>query len=386
MRSLADLTCAECGRSYFGDLRVGHGLFYPMLLEKATGKVHDAYGVWYFEDWLTTSYAARVSTPRPIEIVQTRQLMRPVLLNCLDLRYGHSLLKLLNAQHYIDHEPDLDLVVLVTKSMAWLVPEGVAATWTVDLPFADGKEWNDDLAERLRALVDDLPPTAISEANPQPHPDDYQIERFTRVAPFDRARWDDSDRKLVTFIWREDRFWPEAEPHRERRVAGARRDAAATQSALARQVRHVIALAKELSKRVPTARFAVAGLGTPGGLPAWIEDKRSKQPDVDVERGWCGLYAESHAVVGIHGSNMLLPSAHAGAVLDLMPDDRWGNHVQDLLIRADDVREALVYYQTIPASTTPARCAAILQHFLFETSELLDHMAPAFRPAEGSRV
>jgi hypothetical protein len=46
-------------------------------------------------------------------------------------------------------------------------------------------------------------------------------------------------------------------------------------------------------------------------------------------------------VIGVHGSNLLLPAAHAGMLIDLMPNDRWGHIAQDVLYQTypDDDRE-----------------------------------------------
>lgn len=45
--------------------------------------------------------------------------------------------------------------------------------------------------------------------------------------------------------------------------------------------------------------------------------------------------------MGVHGSNMLLPSAHARATLVLMPRKRWGNFIQDILFQEPNPRLAL---------------------------------------------
>ncbi|MEJ7700938.1 MAG: hypothetical protein WKF71_15015 [Pyrinomonadaceae bacterium] len=58
-------------------------------------------------------------------------------------------------------------------------------------------------------------------------------------------------------------------------------------------------------------------------------------------------------VVGVHGSNMLLPSAHAGSVIELIGEDRWGNYLQDILFRVSDSREMFFRYRFVPTSTTP---------------------------------
>ena len=41
-------------------------------------------------------------------------------------------------------------------------------------------------------------------------------------------------------------------------------------------------------------------------------------------------------MIGVHGSNMLLPSAHAGMAIDLMPAERWSNMAQDILYQQKD--------------------------------------------------
>ena len=77
-------------------------------------------------------------------------------LNCLDTLYGHGLLKLLNAQHYLEQCPEMELVVLVPHYLRWMVPEGVAEVWTLDLPVRRGVEWNDWVAQKIRQEFDSL--------------------------------------------------------------------------------------------------------------------------------------------------------------------------------------------------------------------------------------
>ncbi len=145
MRNLADLQCPKCSRKFYGVLLAGQALYTPLLLDKNTGNIHDPHNVKWFADWLRQSYANRNDEPLDFESEEFRPLRTPLLLNCLDTLYGHCLLKLLNALYYLDQRPDLDLVVLVPKSFRWMVPDGVAAIWTVDLPLRRGSEWNDRL-------------------------------------------------------------------------------------------------------------------------------------------------------------------------------------------------------------------------------------------------
>lgn len=357
MRTMADLRCEKCGREYYGDLPAGHGRYYPMLLEKNSGDVHDAQGVRWFADWLRTAFAHRSKEPLALQTEEFRPLRAPLLLNCLDTLYGHCLLKLLNAQHYLDMRPELDLVVLVPRILRWLVPDGVAAIWTVDLPLRRGTEWNDWLAAEIDVRLKGFDTVWLSVAHSHPHPKDVDIRRFTRVQPFAVETWQARmERPTITYIWRDDRLWgAHGRSGRLRRGADAAKAKMGIGGmALPRreQLRRIARLAAGLRWFFPEIDFTVAGVGEPGGFPGWIADARTTAVDAAVENAWCVRYSRSHVVIGIHGSNMLLPSAHAGATVELIPPQCWGNVVQDLIMSDLDCREALCRYRIVPESVS----------------------------------
>jgi len=370
MRNLAELACSQCGREFYGDLPAGHGLHYPMLLEKATGVVHDRVSVPWFSEWLYASYTQRRSEPLNLHVEEYKPVRRAVLLNCLDFRYGHCLLKLLNAQHYLDRRPDLGLIVLVPRYLRWLVPEGVASIWTVDLSLSRGIEWNDWLGQEIHRRIEELEECYLSVAFSHPHPDDVAIEKFTRVTPFPVHEWEERlYRPTVTFIWRGDRLW-----------IGAPSDGipegeiGSSSCATLEQSLKLVTLATRLRKRLPGLDFAVAGLGKPGGLPEWILDLRMTTPDEEAERRLCQRYARSHVIIGVHGSSMLLPSAHAGAVIELMPEERWGNALQDLLLRKGDLREALFRCRVLPLTLSVDALCNVVVSLLDDWTGMLLHM------------
>lgn len=358
MRNLADLACHTCGRTYFGDLLAGQALYTPLLVEKDSGAIHDPYDVGWFAGWLKESYSRRVTSPLQFTEEVYRDIRRPVLLNCLDTLYGHSLLKLLNAQYYLDHAQDFDLILLIPDFLRWMAPDGVAAIWTVDLPLRHGTQWNDWLAAELHRRLDAFPDAWLSLAFSHPHPEDYDIERYSRVQPFSLdARQAHIEQPIVTYIWREDRLWAPDEPSQVSMGKLARLCSRLpwnrSKDPLTRQLDQVVYLAESLRNQIPDLTFAVAGVGEPGGLPKWIRDLRTCHIDAKQEHTWCEQFAHSHVVIGVHGSNMLLPSAHAGSVVDLMPPDRWGNAVQDMLVRADDARLAIVANRLLPTTSSP---------------------------------
>jgi hypothetical protein len=367
MRNLSDLLCANCGREFYGDLAAGQALYTPMLLEKATGAVHDPHGVEWFAAWLRDSYSRRAYEPVPFDVREMREITKPVvLLNCLDTLYGHTLLKLLNAQYYLDRRAEVDLVVIVPSLLAWMAPDGVAQVWSVGLPLRRGTEWNEWFAREIRRRVEAFERVSISHALSHPRPDEFDIERFTRVKPFPLDEWDARlERPTVTFIWRDDRPWRTQVAVKSFSGGGRLRQLIASQSKpKVRQGELVSELAEALRRDLPALDFAVAGLVKNGGrgeLPGWVNDLRRSVLDDGAERGWCERYAASHVVVGVHGSNMLLPSAHAGGVVELIGPERWGNFTQDILFRdAGDCRETLFRYRFVDELTPPSAIAQLV--------------------------
>jgi hypothetical protein len=370
MRNLADLQCSECQREFYGDLPSGQGLYTPMLLEKSTGVVHDPYNVVWFAEWLKNSYAARVDTPIPFEVQQKSLINRHVvILNCLDTLYGHSLLKLLNAQYYLDRRNDIDLIIIAPRNLEWMIPEGVAEAWVVDLPLSRGTEWNEWLAREIHRRVKAFPAASLSVAFSHPHPRDFQIERFTRVKPFPLDEWSTQmDHPVVTFIWREDRLWlsdsNEVSRPFEKIARVLNGPAVNGPGAVKLQAQLVIKLENFLRQMWPSLDFAVVGMGQTHRMPGSINDLRQTSINSDIERKWCQRYASSHVVVGVHGSNMLLPSAHAGSVVELLGQERWGNFLQDILFQDVDSRETLFRYRFLPDTTSAETLAQLLSSLM----------------------
>ncbi len=371
IRVLAKLGCDECGRRFYGDLPVGHAMFRPLLLEPDNATIHGALGDDYhwFERGLITSFEHRNAVPLTLKEERFAPIRRPLLLNTLDTHYGHSLLKLLNAQYYLDHRSDLDLWIVVQPALRWLVPDGVAEVWTVDVPFKRAEAfWSDELANRLLARFGDNPAGFVSRAVSHPNPGDFDIERFSRTEPFDVDGLEDPiETPVLTLIWREDRLWTgtlagraapvKAWRRRLRRLLGTRQPP--TRSPVDEQVALVTRFLRRLASVEPSLELNVIGFGNSGRLPDHVRDLRRVTIDAAEEKAWCEHFARSHVVIGVHGSNMLLPSAHAALTIDLMPVNRWGNLAQDYLVPRIDPVDALLRFRSIPVTTTPEEAADI---------------------------
>lgn len=359
MRCLARLECPPCRRRFYGDLPSGHGLLYPMLLDAGSGEVFEPGEGRWFADALRESYRDRRTDPVPLQVEVLRPAQEVLLLDCLDGVYGHALLKLLSTQVHLDRHPGLGLLVLVPRFLRWMVPDGAAEIWTVDLPLRSGAQWNEWLAARIAGRLEGRK-AWLSLAVCLPHARDVAIERFTGVAPFAARGWDDVRRPAVTFVVREDRRWGDDPVHpvgpgRVLRAAAGRLGLG--RSAAAREVRRVVRFGERLRRAWPELDLAVGGVGAPGGLPGWIADLRVPRPSAEDERTACRRYAASHLAIGVHGSSMLLPSAHAGATLGIAWSPHLGNAFQDLLVREREPRLALFRHRLLPAAVTAEELA-----------------------------
>lgn len=365
MRNLAELRCPVCEFEFYGDLAAGQALYTPMLIEKKSGVVHDKYGVRWFNDWLRDSYANRKSEEVSFIVENRRPISRQVvLLNCLDTLYGHSLLKLLNAPYYLGR--NLDLILIIPPFLAWMVPEGVAEVWIVDLPLKRGTEWNDWVAREIYDRVEVLETASLCVATSHPGPKEYDISRFTNVKPFPLEHWEERlVRPTVTFIWRDDRIWSGPVDTSTGRFIRKLKGKTAGANVL-EQRRLVVELAETLHLEWPMLNFGIAGLSEVAeGFPSWIEDLRCRIMDDTTEWRYCERYASSHVVVGVHGSNMLLPTAHAGGLVELIATERYGNFTQDVLFReARDCRDMFFRYRFVPTGIEVREVAQLVSQLL----------------------
>ena len=64
-----------------------------------------------------------------------------------------------------------------------------------------------------------------------------------------------------------------------------------------------------------------------------IKDMRSSQITADTEKNWCKIYAQSHVVIGVHGSNMLIPSSLAAGFIELLPRNKIAHLTEDLVLQ-----------------------------------------------------
>jgi hypothetical protein len=340
--------CIRCGVHFIEDLRVGHSVTYPYQvdLEKKT-----VFGEEVAKEWLGKPLLSSLQCPHDEKIEISKEVFKlcrsVIFLNCIDHLYGHCLLKLLNAQRHLEQHSDYGLVIIVPKFLRWMVPEGVAEVWTVDILLKHSQYYYTKLDEFITKELSRFDKIYVSRA--YSHPSNFNIEKFTKV-----SRHSCNEEKFyITFIWREDRLWFNFILTRIMKIVNIMKIALIFQNLKVRK------LFRKIYSAGPQAKFAVVGLGKRTSFPKWIEDFRVDKFEENTEREACQIYSKSLLVIGIHGSNMLLPSGHAGMTIDLMPTRRWPNFGQDILYQESDPRLASFRYRYLPLQTSITDIAKI---------------------------
>lgn len=370
MPIFVECRCEGCGREYWLDWPAGHALLHPTLIDADDGSLYFDGSEWYprrLQRCLatrTSPAAARLTTR-----AQGRSSDRVVVIDCVDFLYGHCFLKLASGLSFARSDPTADVLVIVPKQLAWLVP-AAASTIQVDIPFRAAEEWIAGLDEAVHEAVGSYRELVIAPAVSQPPLSEDDLAQLLGAGFTPRDFWsrsDDQTEPVVTIVLREDRLWLGERAPLVIRLARRLSPGTSRRLATKHQLRCVARMVEELRRLRPSVRFTAVGLGTTGALPSGVLDLRTTEMTDAREREWLDAYARSRVIVGVHGSNMLLPSALGGAVVDLLPLEKLRNITQDLIIAAESEREpklCLFRYRILPLSTGPRVVAATVASIL----------------------
>ena len=324
VRNVVEGTCLDCKREFFVDAPTDQAIYTPITVDKRTREVFDPTDSVWFSRMLVNSLRDRVTPPPPMEKRCFREVDELILINCLDYCYGHSLEKLSNVLFYLDHCAHLGIWVLVPKQLAHLVPPGVAEVWEVDLPWRQFMRWHTQLEVHVRQHMQSKRRTYLGVTYPQPNPRSYDLVRLLGPEP---AAPVVVGSPVVVVAYREDRTWG---------------------GTVRRQRRRLVRLYEALSAVYPNFAFVLAGFGRKAHFGDGLLDRRTDTFDPDLEREWIALCRQADCVIGVHGSNMHIPSRLARNTIELLPVDRLPNVLQDLQVSADEAPlDVLFHYRLL---------------------------------------
>jgi hypothetical protein len=222
---------------------------------------------------------------------------------------------------------------LIPENCGWLVPDYIAEVWLVDIKLPQINLRLDSLRTFIEETANQYDTLKVLPLYTHLDHSRVALEQFIRESPFQLADFYQRP-YCITFIWREDRYWLRSKPEQWLSLVSIKFSLGWTRKwFIWRQVKAMSKVAQIIRRSIDDVSIKVVGLGTSGKLPASVEDQRQSTTDSQVERQWCKLYSESHLVIGIHGSNMLIPTALAAGFIELIPEYKLPFMTEDILMK-----------------------------------------------------
>lgn len=364
---LADCKCNICNFEFYHDFPVGHALSYPIAIGKINKIIYSKNNLEWFSKPLKDSFLSKSKDRIKIEKKIFFDKKDVIILNCMDYLYGHVLLKLFNALYYIDNCKEYGLIIIIPKMFKWLLPEGISEAWIIDVNLKEAQNWFIELEEFVKKEFKRFDKIYLSLAFSHPDPSEIDIARFTKIKRFNLDKF--LENKInITFITREDRLWfnSKLELFIYKILRKLRLIRYFNKYFVYFQNELINRTYKQIINELPSANFNVVGLGKSGKFKIHINDYRERNISEEVEIKWCEIYSKSHVVIGMHGSNMLLPTALAAGFIEILPKDRYGNIIQEIFLPYKK-RELFYLGRFVGEFANPNEIAshaiAIIKHF-----------------------
>ncbi|MYM55962.1 hypothetical protein [Thalassovita mangrovi] len=328
-RVLADATCPQCSDEYFIDVPSSFALLSPVRYCHTQQRHLGAAILPFWQNWFDKMMEAQAEVE--VEINLGKAVERPLLLHCLDPIFGHALKRLFHADAYMKRYPERPLIPLIAPWLQSFLPEGIAGAITVKWKGGSGLGWSRELDNRMAAFIQQYPGTEFCQTVPSLASEDIDISRFSGVQPMERSSGRNRARPTVCYVWRDTRCWG---------------------GSIEAQLENVQQLRRQLLSETPDMRFVVAGISSSDRWDDETEFLLFEKPGPEQDRQLNLLYSQSDVVIGGHGSNMILPSAHAGGTVELVPPKRWHNAWTASFFRSDcSPAEAVFYHRYLPDTT-----------------------------------
>ena len=225
------------------------------------------------------------------------------------------------------------MVVLIPANCTWMVPDYVAEIWSVQVSLPNLSRQLTSLKQFLIKVMRDYDSLLILPVHTQMDHHDIDFSQFFRTSTFRLSEWD-SHQSCITFIWREDRFWIRSRVEEILSFTIIKYSLGWLKPwLLSRQMTAFRKVAQKVRQALPKVKIKVTGLGVWGGFPDDFEDMRVMSMTEEVEKAWNHTYAQSHLVIGVHGSNMLIPTALAAGFIELLPNHKIPFISEDILTK-----------------------------------------------------
>ena len=325
-----------------------------------------------FRNWLSQPFVDTVLSKEgynaAYEVVQLSDSRSSnlIVLNCLDACYGHAMYKLFNAARY--EKLDWKVVVIIHSNFQHFVPEYVDEIWLVKTSFFNQDNKLNGFHEFVKNQLNNYQQIELVETDMALNLGDVDLTAFTKVQPFDFQRFAEGEPYQITLLLREDRMWLSSKIDQWLYLVWKKTAFDSLKKYLQRKERsNYKRLISHVNQSIQV-KWTAIGIGK-GLRYSFLDDQRMDYDSfTQNEQNWCEHYASSHLCIGVHGSNMLIPSYLSGAFVSLIPEFKIPNYSEDFLPRNEPIQRTLFTARNLPASIKSKELAhhvvSVLQGYL----------------------
>lgn len=347
--------CTKCSSSFFHTLPSGHDVIFPIAF--TTDHKTSVYNK-NATRWLAMPLLESMNSPkedaRVSRVIHTGNVQKKaILINCLDTCFGHVFTKLCNITICRKEYPDYHIIALIPASMFWLLPGSLDEAWLVDAPLAIMKNQLKELDAFVKNELVRFDEVLLHSTPIYVDMGKVDFEDYLKHAPFPLRNFTRTP-YTITFITREDRFWHPWKVEEMFFLACIKWKLLPyfRPYFCYRQNRLIRKTAQEILSMTKNVHFQIAGLGTTGNVGRNIMDMRKETLTENDEHEWMNLYAKSHIVIGVHGSNMIIPSILAAGFIEILPEYKIDHMAEDTM-KPYNNRLTQFLCRHVPGQTSP---------------------------------
>ncbi len=334
MHTLAECLCKDCEKGFYHTYPIGHAGDFPVTFDESGKKIsfNKKAAVWFAEPLIASCFEGK-NMDAIIKKKQFFETKKVVILNCLDDCYGHVLLKLLNTQRHLEKHPTLGLILIIPKTFLWLLPKGIAEVWFVDVPMNKLNYLINGFDAFVKGELEKFDEVYFNKAYTHLDHTKIDLSAFTKTERFDMSQFGEL-KPTITFALREDKFWLNngLDDFLFKTCVKFKKIKYLKNYFIWKQNRLVNRVAKLIKNEIGEVDFIATGLGKSGSISEIIIDNRHAQMTNEKEREWSDIYAKSHIIIGVHGSNMLIPTSLAAGFIEILPKHKIPHMAQDMLL------------------------------------------------------
>jgi hypothetical protein len=347
---LVDCVCRTCSTRFYHTLPVAHDAQTPIAFSEdgSITRFDESARIWLAQPLIDAFFASG----KNIGLKMKKKNLSPlkenvVLLNCIDDCFGHAYVKILNALELMKTFPDRSIVLLVTENFEWLVPKGVDELWIVLGRMSWMGNYLLDLQDFVKEQLKGIKRLDLSVAKVYHDLAKIDSEPFLKTKSFDVAKFDKLPR-TVTFVLREDRYWH-----------ATKLDDFINRALISLRIQKLFRgyfiwkqklLVEQTIRRLKNVTVNIIG-------------PHLKNITPELEKQWCDIYSKSHVVIGVHGSNMLIPTSLAAGFIEILPNHKIAHIGEDTVLRHEG-RYAVLLGRHVDQFSTPTLVADHIANML----------------------